>query len=293
MSSSLINPYKDGQGIWIRGNLHGHCCEHSGCASVPLLHGAALYHAAGARFMAVTDHDHVTDLTELRALYPEMVFLEGFEYSSRENLLFIGEAVPPLYELSLEEALGRCDGLLTVVCHPRPRKHSQYWTPDMIYNLDPRPLGMEVFNGHYNHPLQLWRDTNPLYTDIWDELLSRGARLWGFANDDFHDPPDFGKAYNMACVKEISPASVLEALKAGRFYATTGLLLGSLSVDGGEIRVKLAGEAHGRFIGPGGRVLREEDGAVFSFSYRGEEYIRFEAEGKPGRIFLQPFFARW
>ena len=28
----------------------------------------------------------------------------------------------------------------------------------------------------------------PYYADFWDELLTAGHRLWGFANDDFHDP---------------------------------------------------------------------------------------------------------
>jgi len=32
------------------------------------------------------------------------------------------------------------------------------------------------------------------YADFWNELLTAGHRLWGVANDDFHDPDDFEKS---------------------------------------------------------------------------------------------------
>ncbi len=290
MPSSLITPYDNLPGTWVRGNLHGHSREHSPCASVPLLEGAARYHKAGARFMAVTDHDHVTDLSALRARYPDMVFLQGFEFSSTENMLFVGQDVPPLYRLPIQNAIAGADGLLTVVCHPRPNNHSLYWTADMIRGLAPQPVGMEVYNGHYSRPLPSAVDTNPLYTDIWDDLLTGGMRLWGFANDDFHDPPDFGKAYTMVAVDELSAEGVLSALKAGRCYASTGLLVDSIGVDGLTVSVRLAAPARGRFIGPEGKVLSEAEGIAFSHRCSTEAYVRFEAEGKKGRVFLQPFF---
>ena len=81
---------------------------------MPLADGIRRYRAAGAGFMAVTDHDHVSDLSEARARYPDMAFLEGFEHSTAENILFVGEHVPPLYRLPVEEALAAADGLLTV-----------------------------------------------------------------------------------------------------------------------------------------------------------------------------------
>ncbi len=96
MNPGHTNPYEGCRGRWVRGSIHGHSSEHSGCSSVPLAESIARYHAAGAQFAAVTDHDHVTDLSALRTRYPDMVFLEGFEYSRTENVLFVGEEVPPL-----------------------------------------------------------------------------------------------------------------------------------------------------------------------------------------------------
>jgi hypothetical protein len=292
VKDGLTNPYEGLHGSWFRGNIHGHSKEHSGCSSVPLETSIAHYRAAGSRFLAVTDHDHVTDLSVYRARHPDTVFLEGFEYSSSENVLFIGESVPPLHELPIAEALQRGDGLLTVICHPRPSRSRRYWTVEMILALRPAPVGIEVYNGHYSRRHRIFEDSNPLYTDTWDALLSAGCRVWGFANDDFHDMHDFGKAYNMVNVERLSASAVLDAMKAGRFYATTGLLLDEVRVEGGRMEVRLVEAAKGRFIGPEGRVLSEGEGSSFAYRTAGEQYVRFEAEGKAGRIFLQPFFGK-
>lgn len=285
-----VNPYADCSGTWVRGNLHGHCSESSGCASVPLLAGIEKHRKAGARFLALTDHDRVTDLSAARLRWPDMTFLEGFEWSRSENILFVGEKVPPLYRLSLPEALQQASGLLTVICHPRPNHGRDYWTIPMILALDPPPVAIEVYNSHYSRPLRTEPGPNPLYTDTWDALLSRGLRVWGFANDDSHDPSDFGRTATIANVKDLSAASLMEALKEGRFYGSTGLMLDEVSISGDVIIVRLDSDAGGRFVGPGGKVSKASEGRDFFLRASGEDYIRFEAEGPRGRIFLQPFF---
>jgi hypothetical protein len=289
----LSNPYAGcgtGQGAWVRGNLHGHSSEHSGCSSVPLTDGIERYRNAGAGFMAVTDHDHVSDLSEARARHPGMVFLEGFEHSRAENVLFLGEHVPPLHRLPLADALAAAEGLLTVVCHPRPRADDDYWTIEKILALSPRPTGVEVYNGHYSGRHVLFKQTNPLYTDTWDGLLSRGARMWGYANDDFHDPPDFGRAWNMVWVDSLTPSGVMHALESGRCYGTTGLLAESIAVGDSRVVVRLARPAEGRFIGSEGRVLSRSMGRDFAWQHDGGVYLRFEAQGDAGMLWLQPFF---
>ncbi len=286
----ILDPYARCSGAWVRGNLHGHYSESSGCASVPLLAGIEKHRKAGARFLALTDHDTVTDLSPARARWPDMIFLEGFEWSKSQNILFIGERVPALYEHSLAAAMRRSDGLLTVICHPRPNPRRDYWTVSMILALDPPPVAIEVYNSHYSRPLRTEPGPNPLYTDTWDELLTRGLRVWGLANDDSHDPVDFGRTATFANVTDFSAASLLEALKAGRFYGTTGPRLEEVSVKDDFISIWLDSSAVGRFVGPGGRVLGASEGRAFSLPARGEDYVRFEAEGAAGRIFLQPFF---
>ena len=122
-------------------------------------------------------------------------------------------------------------------------------------------------------------------------MLTAGHRIWGFANDDFHDPEDFDNAFNMVLVEDRSAAAVIDAVKRGRSYATTGLLLNNLQEDQGLIQVETDAPCTCRFIGPGGRELDVASGTRFGYQARGESYVRFQAEGERGRLFLQPLFA--
>ncbi len=291
MGVDLINPYRNQQGRWIRGSFHGHCTENSRCSSVPLSESVRRYSELEVGFVTLTDHDVVTDLSQMRERYPDQIFLEGFEYSSRENVIFVGAQVGPLYELSLEEALTRAGDILTVVCHPRPHADGRdYWTLPMLEALGTRPDGIEVYNGHYGIETAIANGRWPLYTRFWDELLTANYRVWGYANDDFHDPDDFGNAFNMVLVDDESPQAIVTAAKAGRCYASTGLLLKTLAEERGDIVVELDAVCAGAFIGPGGEELAKSEGTRFEYRASGEAYVRFEAEGETGRIFLQPMW---
>jgi hypothetical protein len=290
MSDMFTNPYGNTDGQWLRGNFHHHSSEASGCAHVPLAESVARYAEAGAQFIAVTDHDVVTDLDAMRAAHPDVLFINGFEYSSCENMLFIGESVPPLYERPLPDALARASDLLTVVCHPTPDPDHDYWTLDKLTTLGAMPDGVEVYNGHYGIPRMLDRGRSPCFTAFWDRLLTAGHRLWGFASDDFHDPEDFGNAFCMVLVAERTVAAVIDAAKRGRLYGSTGLLLEAVTEDAGCITVRTASDCSGRFIGPGREVLAEAEGRDFSYAATSEAYVRFEGEGEAGRLFLQPMF---
>jgi hypothetical protein len=292
MRGTLVHPYTDLTGRWFRGSFHGHCSESSGCASVPLHDSVRWYAAAGADFSAVTDHDRVTPLAEMRRMYPGLVLLEGFEYSSCENMLFAGGRVGELYRFPLSQALRRRgEDVLTVVCHPRPSADGrEYWTLGKLIALGSLPDGIEIYNGHYGTPTARSHGRQPLGTGLWDEVLGAGHRLWGYANDDSHDPEDLGNAWNMVCAGERTADAIVRAARAGRTYATTGLLLHGLGVAGRHLRIELTAPAGGRFIGPGGAVLWEGIGTVFEYEVRTEAHVRFEAEGTAGRIFLQPVF---
>ena len=286
------NPYCNNEGTWLRGSFHGHCVEHSACASIPLAESVTNYETIGAGFVAITDHDHITDLSETEKNHPNLVLLQGFEYSSRENMIFVGKHVEPLFKLPLEEAVAKGSDLLTVIVHPRPHADGRdYWTKPMIEELGVLPDGIEVYNGHYGIATAVARGRQPLYAEFWDEMLTAGHRLWGFANDDFHDPEDFDNAYNMVLVNEVSQFGVIQAAKSGRCYASTGLQLESVSLDENTINVVVDAPCKGTFIGPGGQILSSAQETT-SFDYIGnnEAYIRFQGEGETGRIFLQPMW---
>ena len=94
----------------------------------------------------------------------------------------------------------------------------------------------------------------------------------------------------MVHVDERTPDAVIRSAKAGRFYASTGLIARSIIGNGGEIRAIFDTPCTGRFIGPGGRVIHESNDTEFRFELIDESYIRFEAISDDGELFLQPLF---
>jgi hypothetical protein len=94
---------------------------------------------------------------------------------------------------------------------------------------------------------------------FWDSMLAEGRRWWITANSDSHRhhteggidfwPGEYSKTWVYA---HKSHAAILEALRAGRIFVTTGDLIGALDVDvtdghanatiGGELKLKAPGK---------------------------------------------------
>lgn len=98
----------------------------------------------------------------------------------------------------------------------------------------------EVFNGHplvNNYGDQKREGTEAMWDKINTHFLQQGRPLmYGLANDDSHDYQFFGLEYSntgrgwvMVNAPDLSPRSLIEALEAGRFYATSGVELKNLN----------------------------------------------------------------
>jgi hypothetical protein len=73
----------------------------------------------------------------------------------------------------------------------------------------------------------------------WDEALELGKPLQGLATDDSHHPGyDSGFAWTMVRAPERSHEAVLEALRAGSFYGSTGPSITALEIDGDFVEVR-------------------------------------------------------
>lgn len=91
---------------------------------------------------------------------------------------------------------------------------------------------------------------HPSTEALWDAALARGARLWGVASDDAHHYGDrpvgkypAGGAWVVVKARR-EPRAIIDALAAGRFYASTGVVLARAEVERGELVVEIAdGEA--------------------------------------------------
>lgn len=108
----------------------------------------------------------------------------------------------------------------------------------------------EVFNGHplvnnYGDSLhdsteEMWDKINIAYANMGKPLLL------GIATDDSHNYHKFGSRYSNAGrgwvvvkAKELSAAALIEALKAGNFYASTGVKLQKLELKDNTLSLRI------------------------------------------------------
>ncbi|MCC6144527.1 MAG: hypothetical protein IT368_12040 [Candidatus Hydrogenedentes bacterium] len=114
----------------------------------------------------------------------------------------------------------------------------------------------EIYNGHPG--VRQWGNEEkgmPSNDRHWDTILSlRMAEnpdfiLYGFATDDSHeyyewgmDAVNPGRGWVMVKSEELHPDKLVEAMKRGDFYATTGVTLDSISTDGKSLTVDIAEE---------------------------------------------------
>jgi hypothetical protein len=218
-----------------------------------------------------------------------MLLLEGCEHAGPEEVVVVGERVPaPESGARTKDYLATIGDAVAFLSHPEgPNKG--YWTADAAAAL-PNLTGLEIFNGHYGATGWRQRGAGWEYTALWDEMLTRGVRLWGFANDDFHDPQDTALSADHVLASSRTPEAIISALKAGAFYASSDLRLNAVHEYKGHIVVMSDVECRGRFIGPGGRLLSERVAPIHEYMVSDEAYVRFEAEHNGRKLWLQPFF---
>lgn len=112
----------------------------------------------------------------------------------------------------------------------------------------------EVYNGH---PTVHNRgdDEHPSTERIWDIILTRRLAelglplMYGIATDDghsYHEIPsrasEPGRGWVMVLAPELTPASLIENLEKGRFYASSGVALSRVVSDEKGITLEIAAE---------------------------------------------------
>jgi hypothetical protein len=148
--------------------------------------------------------------------------------------------------------------------------------------------GIEIFNG------VIGRLQGSSYAlDRWDQLLSKGRRPWGFANDDSHAAEgDVGLGWNMVYAREKTADAIVSAMTAGRFYASTGVIISSIDVVGDRIAIET--ENADRIVASAGgqrRLAVVDDRRIELQAPAGEAYVRFECWGRGEQFaWTQPFF---
>ena len=221
-------------GDWLRAALHTHTTNSDGELAPRAL--ARHYGRAGYDVLAITDHWHRSEAPSS----PELVVLPGVELNcvlpgDRDgHVLGIGiDRDPTELEGERRDLAETGDwitgaGGVAYLAHP-------YWTGARPGGLElpPSVTGIEVFNAGCE--LEVGRGLSSVH---WDELLEDGRICPALVTDDSHHP-GFDSDHAWTWIRaERAPESVLDALRTGRFYGSTGPLIHDVEVRDGDVVVR-------------------------------------------------------
>jgi hypothetical protein len=237
-----VNPF-DLSGRWYRGGLHTHTSCSDGALSPAQV--SAWYASQGFHFLAITDHERVTDVAsatftaEPDAGGSRLLVLPGAEISvgqSRQgspvHVVVVGvvDEVPAPDSLSPAQALawGWQAGAFAFIAHP----HWSGLSTDELAGIT-GVRAIETFN--YGSELE---NHKGLATVYWDDALGRGQRLLGVATDDSHfNEADGGGGWVMVKAAELTVPAVVGALRAGLFYSSCGPVIRDVRLGAGRLSV--------------------------------------------------------
>lgn len=237
MSLISMNPFAQ-QGHWFRGNIHSHSLNSDGWISPETL--VKSYAALGYHFLSITDHWKLTTVNYKPS--DDFLLIPGIELDGGKtevgNFHFVGLGIQqPIVKTreSNEQYTAQelvdlilAAGGLPILAHPS-------WNGVIISDIISLEglLGLEVYNTGCDVEI------NRGYAEVqWNDLLSRGKKLYGFAVDDCHRIYyDTFQGWLWVKAAELTQSAILEAIKLGRFYSTMGPVIHHLELQNNYVRV--------------------------------------------------------
>lgn len=260
---------------WYRGDFHMHTAHSDGSCDIrgkrepcPVIQTVQAARNANLDFVAITDHNTITQLADIRALqasFPRTLLIPGAEVTTfygHANAIGVTEFVdfqlgsPRLPTLGkLFDELGQ-QGAILSVNHPSLPSGEVCmgcgWTAkDTDWS---RVAAIEAINGSTLRTGGAEGPTSGIR--FWDNLLKQGYHLTAIGGSDNHDATDgagekqapIGKPATVVFVNELSTNGIIAAVKSGRVFidlmGLPGVMLdmnaigASQTVDmGGEIRL--------------------------------------------------------
>ncbi|MBN2853571.1 MAG: hypothetical protein JXQ23_12615 [Clostridia bacterium] len=292
-----INPYENrfnDDFMQIRSNFHTHAGQIDGCSVNTIADTTALYEKLGYGLLCISNHNRFTPMQQTNKPDMPMKFLDGYEHTCEQHMLCLG--VNKEYDITLPyqdiiDDVNKNNGLV-ILCHPNWIRED-FWTNESLLTLTDYS-GIEIVNGVISR-----LEGSGIATKEWDMLLTAGKKVWGFGTDDYHWQSDAGKAFTMILSRLNSPDDCLKAINEGAHYASTGLKLVRLSVEGNRlyceasrmIKTHLKNYTY-RFYGKEG-ILLKEDFAPSSYCELKKEYgyIRIQVINEEGKmLWTQPVY---
>jgi len=287
MPLPLQSPYVRDGFVWLRGSLHTHTTRSDG--QLPPEAVLAEYEGRGYDFLAISDHDKLVPPEEFQPR-TKMTLLPADEVTARgPHILAVGirEVIPPEEDRQKVIHAANAQGGFAVINHPNwgsdfnhcPQERLEQWTDY---------AGIEIYNGVVEY-----LEGSALATDRWDRLLGSGRRVWGYAHDDFHILEGIARGWNVVQAADRSAEAILDALRNGRFYASTGVTVSRIEVRDDALFVAAPDAQRIRFVGAWGRELlyADSNAAEYRAGDRAGGYVRVECYGEGVRAaWTQPFY---
>lgn len=289
--------------VFQRGNIHTHTRESDGDTKVEEVY--SWYRDHGYQFLAITDHNRLTDPKKYKKLErPGFVMINGEEVTMAAagkpvhvNALCHKRAIGGGRFTTYGEALAwavheiRDQGGVALVNHP-----NFDWTlsaADLKYAKGAALL--EIWSGH-PHVHTDGDATRPSHEIIWETVLGEGQSFAGVAVDDMHnmspaavEPASHpGRGWVDVFASITSSKEICAALGNGHLVASNGVRLKHFVVKGDTMTLTPEGDARVEFIGSGGAVLETEalthDKTSASYKLRGgEAYVRARVTAPDGK----------
>ncbi len=291
----ITHPYTDFSARpWLRGNLHAHTTRSDG--SRPPQEVINDYAARGYHFLMISDHDVYTSAEDYAKWDTRgMIMIPGNEVSANGVHLLHVNAVrrvePDADRQKVIDAINadRDGRAFAIVNHPNWRANWNHCPQENLEKWEGYK-GIEIYNGVISI-----LPGSPYATDRWDRLLSQGRRLWGYANDDSHAEGQVALGWNMVQPAEPTPAAIAAALADGNCYASTGVTINHIEVQGTRLRLEaenadriIASTIHQKRFAVADQSHIDLDLADFPAV---ETYVRFECLGHGERFaWTQPFY---
>ena len=288
-----------GEGIWLKGNLHGHSTVSDG--ELPPQKVLEGYRERGYDFFSLTDHNIYTKYES-----EGLILIPGFELTcyikdKRIHLNFLQKGEKSLYEHGQRFVIETHEKTMAFIEHAQDDYLIMLNHPDwsLLQYRDVEAMdclfGMEVFN--YGSE---WQDRVGESSHFWDAALMDGKRWFGVSTDDNHneyttslgwpfdhvESDSFG-GWVMVKAKNRSVGAITEALESGAFYATSGPEIYDFSVQEGIAHVSCSPVSRIIFKGERRNYVRQIGTNLTEFTspLRGnKEYVRVECIDEQGKV---------
>jgi hypothetical protein len=289
MEASIQSPYYDGPGaVWLRGNLHTHSTRSDG--ALPPQETIEKYRALWYDFLMLSDHDTLGEPETLNS--DGMLLIRGNEISAAgPHLLHVGatKKIEPGEDRQQVIDAVNADGGLAILCHPNWQEHFNHCTYEKLLELK-NYAGIEILNGTC---MRLPGEARA--TDKWDRVLATGRMIWGYGNDDMHKEYEQALAWTVVRAKARTADAVVEALKAGSCYVSSGVEIQQIRSTGSVLHVFAPTAQAMAVFGDYGARLHYQLGneVYFDVAQLRHSYVRVECYGAGGQMaWTQPFVIR-